>query len=43
VTFNKVDTTPFREVLRASGFYSDWKAKFGPEPWALLEKYVGTL
>ncbi|MDR3440253.1 TRAP transporter substrate-binding protein [Telmatospirillum sp.] len=43
LTFNKVDTKPFREVLRASGFYNDWKGKFGADAWSLLEKYVGTL
>ncbi len=43
VIFNTLDTQPFRDVLRASGFYADWKAKFGPETWSSLEKYVGTL
>jgi tripartite ATP-independent transporter DctP family solute receptor len=43
VVINKVDTKPFRDALRSGGFYSDWKAKFGPEAWALLEKYSGTL
>ena len=41
VVFNKVDTKPFRDALRAGGFYADWKAKFGDEAWALLEKSVG--
>jgi TRAP-type transport system periplasmic protein len=40
---NEVDTKPFRDVLRAGGFYADWKTKFGPEAWTLLEKYAGTL
>ncbi|GGF06673.1 ABC transporter substrate-binding protein [Aliidongia dinghuensis] len=43
VTINKVDTKPFRDALRNGGYYSDWKAKFGPEAWALLEKYSGPL
>jgi hypothetical protein len=43
VVFNKVDTKPFRDALRAGGFYTDWKSKFGPEVWALLEKSVGQL
>jgi tripartite ATP-independent transporter DctP family solute receptor len=43
IVFNKVDTKPFRDALRAGGFYTDWKSKFGPEVWALLEKSVGQL
>lgn len=43
VTINKVDTKPFRDALRNGGYYGDWKAKFGPEAWALLEKYSGPL
>jgi tripartite ATP-independent transporter DctP family solute receptor len=41
VVFNKVDTKPFRDALRAGGFYADWKAKFGADAWSLLEKSVG--
>jgi tripartite ATP-independent transporter DctP family solute receptor len=39
------DTTPdsFREALRSAGFYTDWRGRVGAEPWALLEKHVGTL
>jgi tripartite ATP-independent transporter DctP family solute receptor len=43
VAFNQVDTKPFRDALRAGGFYTEWKTKFGADAWALLEKYVGTL
>jgi tripartite ATP-independent transporter DctP family solute receptor len=43
VVFNKVDTKPFRDALRAGGFYADWKAKFGADAWSLLEKSVGQL
>jgi TRAP-type transport system periplasmic protein len=43
VVFNKVDTKPFRDALRAGGFYADWKAKFGGDAWSLLEKSVGQL
>ena len=43
VTFNKVDTKPFRDALRAGGFYTEWKSKFGADAWALLEKSVGQL
>jgi tripartite ATP-independent transporter DctP family solute receptor len=43
VIFNKVDTKPFRDALRAGGFYADLKTKFGADAWGQLEKYVGTL
>lgn len=43
VVISKVDTKPFRDALRNGGYYSDWKAKFGPEAWGVLEKYSGTL
>lgn len=41
--FNKVDGKPFREMLQKAGYYADWQKKFGPEAWALLEKYSGKL
>ena len=41
--FNKVDGKPFRETLQKAGYYADWQKKFGPEAWALLEKYSGKL
>jgi tripartite ATP-independent transporter DctP family solute receptor len=40
---NETDPAPFREVLRKSGFYSEWKSRYGEEAWALLEKAVGQL
>lgn len=43
MTFNKPDPAPFKEALRKSGFYAQWKEKFGEKPWSLLEKYVGKL
>src|ERR1700719_1838305 len=41
--FNQPDVAAFREKLRSAGFYSEWKGKYGEEPWALLEKAVGKL
>jgi TRAP-type transport system periplasmic protein len=41
--FNNVDGKPFREMLQKSGYYTEWQKKFGPEAWALLEKYSGKL
>jgi TRAP-type C4-dicarboxylate transport system substrate-binding protein len=43
LTFNKVDTTPFRAALQKAGFYAEWNKKYGKESWAVLEKYTGTL
>ena len=41
--FNQFDGKPFRDVLQKSGYYAEWQKKFGPEAWALLEKYSGKL
>jgi TRAP-type transport system periplasmic protein len=43
LVFNKPDQAPFREKLRAAGFYTEWKAKYGDEAWAILEKSAGKL
>ncbi len=41
MVFNAVDNAKFREKLASAGFYKEWQEKFGPEAWALLEKYAG--
>jgi tripartite ATP-independent transporter DctP family solute receptor len=41
--FIDVDRTAFRQALAKTSFYSDWKAKFGDEAWAQLEKVAGKL
>ncbi|QCI66798.1 TRAP transporter substrate-binding protein [Phreatobacter stygius] len=41
--FNTVDPAPFREKLKAAGFYTEWKGKFGDAAWATLEASVGSL
>jgi TRAP-type C4-dicarboxylate transport system substrate-binding protein len=41
--FNETDANKFRAALRAAGFYSEWKEKYGPEAWAIFEKQVGAL
>ena len=41
--FNEVDRDPFREALRKTSFYRDWKAKYGDEAWSNLEKISGKL
>jgi TRAP-type transport system periplasmic protein len=43
LAFNRPDAAPFRDKLRAAGFYTEWKGKYGDEAWAILEKSVGKL
>jgi tripartite ATP-independent transporter DctP family solute receptor len=43
LAFNDVNPAPFREALSKSGFYAEWKGKFGEEAWALLEESTGKL
>ncbi|HZE55648.1 MAG TPA: TRAP transporter substrate-binding protein [Bradyrhizobium sp.] len=43
MVFNTPDSNAFRDMLKGSGFYADWKTKFGPSAWGLLEKYSGVL
>lgn len=41
--FNDVDRDAFRDALRKTSFYRDWKAKYGDEAWATLETSTGKL
>lgn len=41
--FNDVDRGPFRDALRQTSFYRDWKAKYGDEAWSKLETVAGKL
>jgi tripartite ATP-independent transporter DctP family solute receptor len=41
--FNAADPAPFRARLRDSGFYREWRAKYGEVAWALLEAATGAL
>lgn len=43
MVFNQPKTDSFRERMRKAGFYAEWKAKFGDEAWALLERSTGKL
>jgi len=43
LVFNDVDPAPFRETLRKSGFYAEWRGKYGDEAWRVLEDTVGSL
>jgi tripartite ATP-independent transporter DctP family solute receptor len=41
--FSKVDPKPFRAKLQASGFYKEWKGKYGEQAWSELEKFTGPI
>jgi len=41
--FNKPSPDTFRAKLRDTGFYTEWKKRFGDDAWALLETSVGKL
>jgi tripartite ATP-independent transporter DctP family solute receptor len=41
--FNHPDKKLFRDALSKSGFYAEWKGKYGADAWKTLEKYSGTL
>ena len=43
MTFNKVDTAAFRNVLQNAGFYREAKNRFDKEAWALLTRYTGDI
>ena len=43
LVFNRPDKAQFRDALAKSGFYADWKQKYGNEAWSVLEKYSGKL
>jgi tripartite ATP-independent transporter DctP family solute receptor len=43
LVFNQPDPAPFRDKLRAAGFYSEWRSKYGDEAWGILEKSTGKL
>jgi tripartite ATP-independent transporter DctP family solute receptor len=43
LTFVPVDRAPFRAALTQSGYYKEWRDKFGPDVWSALETVVGSL
>lgn len=43
IEFIDVDRAEFRAALSKTTFYADWKEKYGPEAWGLLEAAVGKL
>ncbi|VTU33952.1 TRAP transporter substrate-binding protein [Variovorax sp. PBL-E5] len=43
LAINRPAADSFRAKLRESGFYGEWKGRFGAEAWTLLEGAVGKL
>jgi tripartite ATP-independent transporter DctP family solute receptor len=43
LTFIEPEKNAFRDALRKTSFYKDWRAKFGEQPWHMLEDVVGGL
>ncbi len=43
LAFEAVDNAAFRKALSESGFYREWRGKFGEENWKALEGVVGSL
>ncbi len=43
LVFNEPEFQPFRDALKASGFYAEWRGRASPAVWSLLEKTTGPL
>jgi TRAP-type transport system periplasmic protein len=43
ITFIDVQQDDFRKALAGTNFYAEWKQKYGPSAWDLLEKVSGKL
>ena len=43
MTFTQPDKAAFRDALRKTSFYGDWKAKFGDAAWGALQGVTGEL
>lgn len=43
LVFNDINPDAFRSTLQKSGFYAEWKGRYGADAWKLLEKYTGKL
>ena len=43
LAFNDTDPAPFRDALKKSGFYSEWRGKYGDAAWGVLQDTVGGL
>lgn len=43
ISVNDVDPKPFVAMLRAKGFYAEWRERMGTQVWRTLESYVGRI
>ena len=43
ITFIDVQQDDFRKALASTNFYAEWKQKYGPTAWDLMEKVSGKL
>jgi TRAP-type transport system periplasmic protein len=43
ISVNAVDPKPFVAMLRATGFYAEWRDRLGARAWTTLESYTGKL
>jgi len=43
MTINSTNPEDFRETLRRSGYYQEWRTRIGDEAWQLLETHTGVL
>ncbi|HVA37710.1 MAG TPA: TRAP transporter substrate-binding protein [Candidatus Dormibacteraeota bacterium] len=43
MVFNSPSLEPFRAVIRDSGLYAQWRTRFDPVGWKMLEKTTGKL
>jgi len=43
MVFNRPAQAPFREIVRSSGLYGQWRERFDPKGWDALEKTTGKL
>ncbi len=43
LSFTQPDLPAFRQTLAQSGFFAEWKHKYGDAAWAVLERAVGPL
>jgi hypothetical protein len=41
--FNDPDRESFRKALQKSGFYKEWRERYGEKAWSTLEQYSGPL
>lgn len=43
VVFNRPVLDPFRQIIRGSGLYAQWRDQYDPKGWEALEKTTGKL